>query len=110
VTVLRIVLGLVSFFICPFEFMVLSFVFGTGIRARSFYPKERISNFEGLQKSKAGIGRYLRWILGFKFEEPIRKGPFFSKLRRGQREKGIRSRSEARYITPLLFVCFVSFC
>jgi hypothetical protein len=53
--------------------MTFSFRFGDRlIRAPSFYPEQRISSFEGLQKAKAGIGRYLRSILDFKFEEPIR--------------------------------------
>jgi hypothetical protein len=36
------------------------------ITARSFYPKQRLSIFEGLEKVKVGIARYLRSILGFK--------------------------------------------
>src|SRR6266481_1271961 len=77
VNVLRIAHGLVSCFICTFEFTVLFLSFWDRLmRARSFYPKQRISSFEGLQEAKPGIGRHLRLILVFKFEEPMRMALF----------------------------------
>ena len=74
--------GLICCFIGTFEFMVafLSF-WDRPVRARSFYPKERISIFEGLEKVKAGIGRYLRSIFVFKFGD----GLLFSSLRKDRR-------------------------
>ena len=42
------------------------------VRARSFYPKERISFFDGVKKVKAGIGKYLSSIFVFNFEGSVR--------------------------------------
>ena len=57
--------------------------------SRSFYPKQRISSFEGLQKVKPGIGKSLRSILGFKFEELVTKN-------RGRRPSFVKSTTEGR--------------
>jgi hypothetical protein len=53
-------------------------------RARSFYPEQRCSFFEGWQKAKPGIGRGLRSIVVFKSEELITRGLFFSKAMQAQ--------------------------
>jgi len=81
VIVLRIAQVLVCCFIGTFEFMLgfLSFR-DRPIRARSFYPKQRCSNFRGLQKAKVGIGRYLRSIFVFKSED----GPVLLKVTGGR--------------------------